>query len=66
MDKVDTENTAEQIQEEMRKKREQADREMIEKLKHNMGDIKHKIFISYFIVMYPIWFSYSNKTFGAL
>ncbi|MGD9552587.1 MAG: P-loop NTPase [Candidatus Caldatribacteriota bacterium] len=45
MDKVDTENTAEQIQEEMRKKREQADREMIEKLKHNMGDIKHKILV---------------------
>jgi len=45
VDKVDTENTAEQIQEEMRKKREQADREMIEKLKHNMGDIKHKILV---------------------
>ncbi|MBP8718213.1 MAG: Mrp/NBP35 family ATP-binding protein [Candidatus Atribacteria bacterium] len=29
----------------MRKKREQADREMIEKLKHNMGDIKHKILV---------------------
>lgn len=45
MNKVDTENTEEQIQEEMGKQKEQADREMIEKLKHNMSDIKHKILV---------------------
>jgi len=45
LDNVDTTAAQQQAQEEMRKKREQANKEMAEKLKHNMANIKHKILV---------------------
>jgi len=45
LDNVDTAAAQQQAQEEMRKKREQANKEMAEKLKQNMANIKHKILV---------------------
>jgi len=45
LDNVNTKAAQQKAQEEMRKKREQANKEMAEKLKQNMANIKHKILV---------------------
>ncbi len=45
MNNVNTKTAQEKAQEEMRKKREQSNKEMSEKLKQNMANIKHKILV---------------------
>ncbi len=45
LDNVNTKAAQQRAQEEMRKKREQSNKEMAEKLKQNMANIKHKILV---------------------